>query len=163
MKKNLYQEKGSAIVNGGHVETKSNGESAEQKLKFVDFQGQVEAIGKSQAVIEFNLDGTISNANTNFLNAMGYSLSEVKGQHHSMFVESAYGNSAAYREFWTKLNRGEYISGEFKRIAKAGREVWIQASYNPILDLNGKPFKVVKYAIDITEQKNKECRFPGSD
>ncbi len=123
-----------------------------QKLNAADSNGQIAAIGKSQAVIEFNMDGTIRNANPNFLNAMGYTLSEVQGRHHSMFVEADERNSNAYREFWETLNRGQYKAAEYKRIAKGGREVWIQASYNPILDLNGKPFKVVKYATDITAQ-----------
>jgi len=123
-----------------------------QKLKNADLAGQIAAIGKSQAVIEFNLDGTIIGANDNFLHALGYSLSEIKGRHHSVFVDPAERDGANYREFWAKLNRGEYQAGEFKRIGKGGREVYIQASYNPILDLSGKPFKVVKYASDITRQ-----------
>jgi len=124
----------------------------EQKLKNADRSGQLKAIGKSQAVIEFNLDGTIITANENFLKAMGYSLSEIQGKHHSMFVEPSEANSAAYREFWAALGRGEYQAAEYKRIAKGGKEIWIQASYNPILDLNDKPFKVVKYATDVTRQ-----------
>src|ERR1700744_664852 len=124
----------------------------DQKMKAIDSEGQISAIGKSQAVIEFNMDGTIRVANQNFLNAMGYSLGEVEGKHHSMFVEHAERNSQGYREFWDTLNRGQYQAAEYKRIAKGGREVWIQASYNPILDLNGKPFKVVKYATDTTAQ-----------
>jgi methyl-accepting chemotaxis protein len=123
-----------------------------QKLKAADNDGQIAAITKSQAVIEFNMDGTIRVANQNFLNAMGYSLGEIQGKHHGMFVEPDQRNSAAYREFWDTLNRGQYQAAEYKRIAKGGREIWIQASYNPILDLNGKPFKVVKYATDITAQ-----------
>lgn len=113
---------------------------------------QAAAIGKSQAVIEFKLDGTIVTANENFLNAMGYSLDEIRGKHHSMFVEPATRDSHDYREFWARLNRGEFQAAQYKRIAKGGREIWIQASYNPILDLNGKPYKVVKYATDITAQ-----------
>jgi methyl-accepting chemotaxis protein len=124
----------------------------ERKLKSVDSNGQIAAISKSQAVIEFNMDGTIRHANQNFLDAMGYVLAEVQGKHHSMFVEPSERNSSAYREFWESLNRGQYQAAEYKRIAKGGREVWIQASYNPIHDLNGKPFKVVKYATDITAQ-----------
>ena len=124
----------------------------EQKLKAADSDGQIAAIGKSQAVIEFNMDGTIRAANRNFLDAMGYTLGEVQGKHHSLFVEPNERNAPAYREFWDKLNRGQYQAGEYKRIAKGGREIWIQASYNPILDLNGKPFKVVKYATDVTMQ-----------
>ncbi len=125
----------------------------DQKLQQADFEGQINAIGKSQAVIEFNMDGTIVTANANFLDAVGYSLEEVRGKHHGIFVEPAYRQSPEYAAFWDSLNRGEYAAGEFKRIAKGGNEIWIQASYNPILDLNGKPFKVVKYASDITAQK----------
>jgi methyl-accepting chemotaxis protein len=124
----------------------------EQKLKTADLAGQIAAIGKSQAVIEFNMDGTVLTANDNFLRALGYSLAEIKGHHHRMFVDPSERDSAAYREFWASLNRGEYQAAEYKRIGKGGKEVWIQASYNPILDLNGKPFKVVKYATDTTEQ-----------
>jgi methyl-accepting chemotaxis protein len=124
----------------------------EQKLKAADNDGQTAAIRKSQAVIEFNMDGTIRTANPNFLDAMGYTLAEVQGRHHSMFVEPDERNAPAYREFWDKLNRGQYQAAEYRRIAKGGRDIWIQASYNPILDLNGKPFKVVKYATDVTMQ-----------
>jgi methyl-accepting chemotaxis protein len=124
-----------------------------QKLQNADFQGQIDAIGKAQAVIEFKMDGTIVTANDNFLGALGYSLDEVKGKHHRMFVEPAYAQSGDYRAFWEALNRGEYQAAEYKRLGKGGKIVWIQASYNPILDLNGKAFKVVKYASDITAQK----------
>ena len=123
-----------------------------QKLVSADYSGQIAAIGKSQAVIEFKMDGTIVTANSNFLNVMGYRLEEVKGRHHSMFIEEQYRQSSDYREFWAKLNRGEYQAAEYKRLGKGGKEVWIQASYNPIMDLNGKPFKVVKYSTDITAQ-----------
>ena len=123
-----------------------------QKLRNADLSGQIDAIRKSQAVIEFKLDGTIVEANDNFLQALGYSLGEIKGQHHSMIVEHVERTSAEYREFWTSLNRGQFQAGEYKRIGKGGKEVWIQASYNPIFDLNGKPFKVVKYASDVTSQ-----------
>jgi len=124
-----------------------------QKMTNADFSGQIDAIGKSQAVIEFNMDGSIIDANDNFLNAVGYSLREIQGQHHNIFVEHGYKTSAEYQQFWDKLNRGEFDSGEYLRIGKAGKEIWIQASYNPIFDLNGKPFKVVKYATDITARK----------
>jgi methyl-accepting chemotaxis protein len=123
-----------------------------QKLSTADLAGQISAIGKSQAVIEFNMDGTIIGANQNFLKTLGYTLEEIRGRHHSMFVDPAERDGAAYREFWAALNRGEYQAAEYKRIGKGAREVWIQASYNPILDLNGKPFKVVKYATDTTAQ-----------
>ncbi|WP_407177628.1 PAS domain-containing protein [Bradyrhizobium sp. STM 3562] len=122
------------------------------KLRNADLAGQIAAIGQSQAVIEFNMDGTVITANENFCKALGYSLSDIKGRHHSMFVDPAERDSAGYRDFWAKLNRGEFQSGEFKRIGRGGRDVWIQATYNPILDLNGKPFKVVKYAAETTAQ-----------
>jgi len=124
----------------------------QQKLQAADIGGQLAAIGKSQAVIEFSLDGTIITANDNFLQAMGYLLSEIQGKHHKMFVEPAMRDSAEYKEFWAALNRGQYQAGEYKRIGNGGKEIWIQASYNPILDLNGNPFKVVKYATDVTRQ-----------
>jgi methyl-accepting chemotaxis protein len=124
----------------------------EQKKKAADYEGQIAAIGKSQAVIEFTLDGTIVHANENFLKTLGYTLDEVKGRHHSMFAEPSYRESPAYRVFWEKLGRGEYDAGQYKRLGKNNKEVWIQASYNPILDASGKPFKVVKYATDITAQ-----------
>jgi methyl-accepting chemotaxis protein len=125
----------------------------EQKLRNADYQGKIAAIDKSQAVIEFNMDGTIATANDNFLKVMGYTLDEVKGRPHSIFVDEAYGRSREYKEFWAALNRGEYQADEYKRIGKGGKEVWLQASYNPILDLNGKPFKVIKYPTDISGQK----------
>ena len=123
------------------------------KLVAADFAGQIAAISKSQAVIEFDMDGTILSANQNFLEAMGYGLDEVKGRHHRLFIDPAFAGSADYREFWAALKRGEYLSAEYRRLAKGGREIWIQASYNPILDLNDRPFKVVKYATDITAAK----------
>jgi methyl-accepting chemotaxis protein len=124
-----------------------------QKMEYADLRGQVDAIGRSQAVIEFKLDGTIVTANQNFLGVLGYTLAEIQGKHHSMFAEPAFAASPEYREFWAKLNRGEYQAAQYKRIGKGGKEVWIEASYNPILDLNGKPFKVVKYATDLTGRK----------
>jgi methyl-accepting chemotaxis protein len=122
----------------------------QQKLRNADFEGQMAAIGKSQAVIEFALDGKIIDANSNFLRVVGYKLDEIKGQHHGMFVEPSYRQSPEYRLFWEKLGRGEYDAAQYKRIGKGGSEIWIQASYNPIMDADGRPFKVVKYATDIT-------------
>ena len=124
----------------------------EQVIQNADYSGQIAAINKAQAVIEFTLDGKIINANENFLSTLGYSLNEIKGQHHSMFVDVVSRQSNDYRMFWDKLGRGEYDSGQYKRVGKGGREIWIQASYNPIMGPDGKPFKVVKYATDITEQ-----------
>jgi methyl-accepting chemotaxis protein len=133
----------------------------EQKMATANFEGQLAAIGKAQAVIEFSLDGKILTANNNFLTAVGYTLEEIRGQHHSTFVDPAFRLTAEYRLFWEKLGRGEYDTGQYKRIAKGGREIWLQASYNPIFDLSGKPFKVVKYAVEITEQKLATADFEG--
>jgi methyl-accepting chemotaxis protein len=113
----------------------------------------IAAIEKSQAVIEFDLDGRILRANANFLGAMGYAADEIVGRHHSMFVDPALRGSAEYRLFWEALRRGEYQDGQFKRIGREGREIWIQASYNPVLDAAGRPTRVVKFATDITGQK----------
>jgi methyl-accepting chemotaxis protein len=123
-----------------------------EKRQAADFAGQLAAIDLSQAVIEFSLDGRIQTANENFLAAVGYTLEEVQGRHHAMFADPAHAKSAEYRAFWEKLGRGEYDAGQYRRLGKDGREVWIQASYNPIRDMNGRPFKVVKYATDITAQ-----------
>ncbi|WP_349254850.1 PAS domain S-box protein [Roseateles cellulosilyticus] len=124
------------------------------RLQAADWSGQIAAISKSQAVIEFGMDGRILNANDNFLRTLGYTLDEVKGQHHSIFVEPEYRSAPEYRQFWERLGRGEYDTGRYLRLGKGGRQVWIQASYNPILDLNGQPFKVVKYAADVTVEVN---------
>jgi methyl-accepting chemotaxis protein len=133
----------------------------EKKIRNMEDAGKISAIGRAQAVIEFNLDGTIITANENFLGALGYSLAEIRGKHHQMFVAPAERNSAAYREFWAMLGRGEFQSAEYKRIGKGGKEVWILASYNPILDEAGKPFKVVKFASDITAEKLKAANYAG--
>ena len=122
------------------------------RLQAADHEGQIAAISKSQAVIAFTLDGTVTDANANFLAALGYTMEEIRGHHHSMFVDPTERGTDAYRLFWDHLRRGEYQAAEFRRIGKGGREVWIQASYNPILDPDGRPFKVVKYATDTTRQ-----------
>src|SRR5580692_11383301 len=109
--------------------------------ELADLRGQVQAIGRSQAVIEFALDGTIQRANENFLKAVGYSLEEIRGQHHRIFVEPVERESAAYQRFWVQLAHGEYQAGQFRRFAKGGRELWLQASYDPIFDGAGKPLK----------------------
>ncbi|SEQ39390.1 methyl-accepting chemotaxis sensory transducer with Pas/Pac sensor [Devosia sp. YR412] len=123
------------------------------KLNSADTRGQLDAIGKSQAVIEFSITGEILTANANFCSALGYRLDEIKGQHHRMFVRPEEASDRAYGAFWAALARGEFQSAEYLRIGKGGREVWIQATYNPIFDMNGVPFKVVKYATDITARK----------
>ena len=126
-----------------------------------DLKGKLEAISRSQAVIEFDTKGTILTANDNFLGALGYTLAEIKGQHHSMFATPEYRSSPEYRAFWDKLGRGEFDAGQYKRIAKGGREIWIQASYNPVFDASGKPVKVVKFATDITATKRAEADMTG--
>ena len=123
------------------------------RLNDLYFRGQVDAINKSQAVIEFDMQGNILNANKNFLDTIGYTKDEIVGKHHSIFCEESYKNSNEYKEFWKKLNSGEFDSAEYLRIGKNGKEVWIQATYNPIFDLDGKPFKVVKYATELSLNK----------
>jgi methyl-accepting chemotaxis protein len=120
--------------------------------KDADYRGQIAAIDRAQAVIEFDMDGTVREINENFARVMGYSRAEVVGKHHSLFAEPAFAGGAEYRAFWARLNRGESDIGTCKRLAKGGREVWLQASYNPLPDASGKPFKIVKYANDVTAQ-----------
>ena len=122
---------------------------------------ELDALSRSQAVIELEMDGTIITANENFLAPLGYTLEEVQGQHHRMFVEPSVQSSPEYMEFWDRLGQGEYMTGEYKRIGKNGKEVWIQGSYNPILNNDGRPFKVVKYASDVTEEKLRNADFEG--
>lgn len=122
------------------------------RVRNAEYESKVTAIGKAQAVIEFDTDGCVLEANENFLKVMGYSLEEIKGEHHRMFCEPDYTNSLEYKKFWQKLNRGEFDCGRYKRIGNDGKVIWIQATYNPILDLNGKPYKIVKFASDVTEQ-----------
>ena len=129
-----------------------------QKLRSLDSDGQIAALHRSQAVIAFDPTGTILDANQNFLDAVGYRLDEIQGRHHSMFVDASEQQVAAYRGFWDRLGRGEFSAGEFRRIAKGGREVWIQASYNPIKDVDGTVLKVVKFAADITAQVHERQR-----
>jgi len=132
-----------------------NGASSEKTLQS-DLRAQIAAFGRSQAMIEFTSDGKILNANENFLATMGYPLEEIRGQHHSMFVEPAYRNSPEYKMFWDKLGRGEFDAGQYRRIAKGGNAVWLQASYNPVLDQNGKVVKVIKLATNITAAKTEQ-------
>lgn len=124
----------------------------EAKRKTLEAAGQIEAISRSQAVIEFTLDGTILRANENFCATMGYDEGEIVGRHHSMFVDEAYARSQEYRDFWAALRRGEFFSAEFERRGSAGERVWIRASYNPIFDADGRPVRVIKFATDITAE-----------
>jgi len=123
------------------------------KMRTADFEGKIRAVNRVQAVIEFDLAGKVIDANENFLEVMGYTLDEVRGQHHRMFCDHAFAHSPEYLAFWERLGRGEFNAGSYRRVTKGGKDVWILASYNPIFDAEGKPVKVVKYASDITEQK----------
>ncbi len=132
---------------------KSGGDTDSKTIR--EMQSKLDAISKSQAVIEFNMDGTIITANDNFQAALGYRLDEIQGQHHRIFVDRDEAASREYQQFWEDLNRGHYQQAEYRRIRKDGSDIWIQATYNPILDETGRPYKVVKFASDITEQKQK--------
>jgi methyl-accepting chemotaxis protein len=133
-----------------------NSESA-----IAELEGLANAVSRVQAMIYFSLDGTILDANENFLRVMGYTLAEIKGKHHRIFADPAFAQSAAYKEFWAKLSRGEFDRGEYKRIGKGGKEVWLLASYNPIFDKDGKNSKVVKFATDVTAEKLRNADFAG--
>ncbi|WP_321961902.1 methyl-accepting chemotaxis protein [Paraburkholderia sp. J7] len=122
------------------------------KQQHAEYEGRLRAIDKAQAVIEFDTGGVVLHANQNFLDTLGYRLEEILGKHHRMFCEESYAASPDYREFWAKLNRGEFDAGRYKRIAKGGRVVWIQATYNPIFDMNGRLYKVIKFANDVSAQ-----------
>ena len=123
-----------------------------EKTRTAELAGLVEAMRKAQAVVEFDMEGVLIGANENFLDLMGYALEDVRGEHHRVFCDDDYAASLAYRKFWQKLGRGEFDCGRYRRLGNNGKVVWIQATYNPILDLNGNPVKVVKFATDITEQ-----------
>ena len=124
----------------------------EKDLINKDYVRQIEAIDKSQPIVQFKMDGTIISANDLFLNAMGYTLAEIIGRHHRLFVDPIYANSVEYKRFWEQLNLGQHDIGEYKRVGKGGKTVYLHASYNPILDNDGKPYKVVKYAADVTQE-----------
>ena len=131
------------------------------RMKSLGDDGKLEAISRSQAVIEFDLTGHVLDANANFLDLLGYTLEEVKGQHHRMFVDDKEANSARYRSFWQKLNRGEFDSGEYLRIGRDDKRVWIQATYNPIFDSEGRPLKIVKFCSDVTQAKLASVEITG--
>ena len=133
-------------------------EKAREAQRVRELEAQVNAMDRSQAVIEFKLDGTILRANANFLNALGYTAAEIEGRHHSMFVPPDQKDSAAYRDFWRDLNKGEFVAAKFQRIRKDGSVCWIQATYNPVLDEAGRPCKVIKFATDVTEVELERAR-----
>jgi len=139
----------------------NNEEIQALKKQVDDYQGVFAAIDKAMATIEFDLNGTIQTANDNFLNTLGYTLDEVQGQHHRMFVEPEYKASPEYTQFWQKLNRGEFVADKFLRLGKGAKEVWIQASYNPIRDADGKVYKVVKFATDVTQEEVHSANING--
>ena len=138
---------------GNSLEWRDITEEKARAIKDADSRGQLDAIDRAMARIEFEPDGTIVEANENFLGAVGYSPDEIKGKHHSIFVDPEYAASRDYKQMWADLRAGRFLSDEFQRFGKGGTEVWIQATYNPILDPSGKVYKVVKFATDITEQK----------
>ena len=129
--------------------------------RLADLDAKMAAISRSQAVIEFSLDGIILDANPNLLSTMGYSLDEIKGVHHRQFMEPAEAASPDYAAFWRELNEGRFLARKFRRLAKGGREVWLQASYNPVFGVDGRPVKVVKLAVDITESEHHFARREG--
>ena len=132
-----------------------------RKAAEIEARGRMAAIDRSMATIEFDLNGTILAANDNFLTLMGYSHEEVVGQHHGLFVATAARESEAYLQFWQKLREGRFQAGQFHRLGKGGRDVWIEASYNPIFDVTGRPYKVVKFASDVTAQRGRNADYEG--
>ncbi len=133
----------------------------ERQLELNELRAISSALNRVQAVIEFDLHGIILTANENFLATVGYTLDEVRGQHHRMFCDPDYVQSVAYRQFWEKLARGEFDRGEYRRIGRGGREIWINASYNPVLGEDGRPYKVIKFATDVTAAKQKNADYEG--
>lgn len=149
------------IVKNGKVQNiiKFATDITEQVLKQADFESQLAAIHRAQAVIEFALDGTILFANPNFLDLMGYSLKELIGQHHRIFLDPKEVSSSAYSDFWRRLREGHYQTAEYKRFTKSGKEVWIHATYNPIKGPDGKVLKIVKFANDISHEISQKQEF----
>lgn len=132
--------------------------SGSRRVKQAADQLRLEELDRRMAVIEFDLDGTIRDANDNLLQTMGYGLDEIRGQHHRMFMDPAEAATPDYAAFWRELNEGRFVARKFRRMAKGGREVWLEASYNPVLDDAGRPLKVVKLAVDITETEQASRR-----
>ncbi|RMS31975.1 PAS domain-containing protein [Pseudomonas ficuserectae] len=127
----------------------------------MDLHSLMAAIDRSQAMIEFDLEGNILRANTNFLDCVGYRLDEVQGRHHRMFCTPEHASSVEYATFWEKLGKGAFDEGQYKRLGKNGREIWLQATYNPVFDEQGNPFKVVKFATDVTQQRKTNAEYEG--
>ncbi|WP_420145779.1 PAS domain-containing protein, partial [Sphingobium sp.] len=136
-------------------------DATDRMMSAVDDAGQIAAINTSQAVIHFAMNGTILHANDRFLAATGYRLDEIVGQHHRIFVDGAEAAAPSYEAFWDSLRDGSHASGEYRRFGKNGQAVWLRATYNPIFDLEGRPFKIVKYAVDVTPEKKQTADFQG--
>lgn len=149
------------VSSDGAVFVEIAADVSEKMARAAESKSKVEAIGRSQAVIEFDLNGSILNANQNFLKALGYELPEIQGKHHRMFCEKEYAASEEYQEFWENLRAGKYQAGEFKRVGKGGKEIWIQASYNPCFDEAGRLTRVVKFATDVTKAKLQSAEASG--
>jgi methyl-accepting chemotaxis protein len=130
----------------------------QDQVRARELEATLASINRSQAAIEFELDGTIITANENFLKTMGYSLSEIKGRHHSMFVQPAFAKTPEYQEFWRALNAGRFMAGKFQRVGAGGKDIWIQGTYNPLLDANGKPYKIIKFATEITAAEHERIK-----
>lgn len=125
------------------------------RTTFNEAQAKIDALDRSLAIIEFSMDGNVVHANKNFLKLMKYDLPDIQNRHHRLFVDRAYAETAKYTEFWDKLKTGEYVTGEFLRLDKDGNSVWLEATYNPVLDARGRPVKVVKFASDISAKKRR--------
>ncbi|MFG6456284.1 PAS domain S-box protein [Roseateles sp. BYS96W] len=132
------------------------------RVETAELKARDTALERSQAVIEFDLRGRVLRANSNFLEAMGYDAEDIVGRHHCMFCTPEHAQSAEYLAFWEALRRGEFRSGEFQRVGRESSEVWIQATYNPMLDVHGRPYKIVKFAHDVTEQKRRTAIAEGN-
>ncbi|HET9237917.1 MAG TPA: PAS domain-containing protein, partial [Oligoflexus sp.] len=144
-----------------NFESNPNDKAEETEPSIQDLKQRMEAIDRALAVIEFSMDGVIQTANANFLKTFGYKLSDIVGQHHRMFCDPVFARSPAYKEFWQQLNRGQFFTGEHRRLGRGGQEIWIQASYNPVIGDDGQPYKIVKIASDITETKLKNADYEG--
>ncbi|NQE61092.1 PAS domain-containing methyl-accepting chemotaxis protein [Caulobacter sp. RHG1] len=150
------------------MSAKTRSALADLQRQNLEFEALIASIERSQARVEFDLAGNVLDANDNFLTTMGYALSEIKGRHHSLFVDPTYARSAEYADFWRRLNAGEFLADKYQRVGSGGRDVWIQGSYNPVFDASGKPYKVIKFANDVTQVeverlRNEEIRRKAED
>ena len=133
-------------------------QSKADEARLAEFAATIASINRSQATIEFELDGTIITANENFLRTMGYGLAEIQGRHHSLFARADYVGSDDYIKFWRSLNDGQFMAGKFERLGKGGASVWLQATYNPLFDAAGNVYKVIKFATEITAAEHQRIK-----